>query len=128
MSYTIMIVDDSSVTRMVLKKTIAMVELPVWQILEADNGEQALRLLQEHHVDLILADLNMPGLSGLEMTTKILQDQVTGSIPIVVISAEANPARIAELRHKGIRHYIHKPFTAETVRDVLQEVLDFSAV
>jgi len=123
MAYNILIVDDSMVTRAVLKKTIKMAEIPINEIYQAANGQLALDVLANNSVDIILADLNMPVMNGMEMTAKILANPKTKDIPIVVISTEASTSRIDELRAEGIKGYIHKPFTPEKVRDELNAVL-----
>ena len=122
MGFKILIVDDSTVTRMVLKKTIGMTDFPVDEIVEAGNGQEALDLLCDHKVDLILADLNMPEMNGMEMTAAILANKTTCNIPVVIVSTHASDMRINELRSQGVKNYIHKPFTPETIRDALDEV------
>jgi len=124
MALKILIVDDSAVTRMVLKKTIAMTEIPVDEIIEAAHGQEALDLLCHHQVDLVLADLNMPEMNGMEMTAAILGNQATRNIPVIIISTHACDRRINELRSQGVKNYIHKPFTPEMIRDALQEVIN----
>ena len=128
MAYKILIVDDSAVTRMVLKKTIGMIDVPVQEIFEAGNGLEALELLSEHSVDLILADINMPEMNGMEMAAAVLANPATADIPVVIISTHTKDARINELRNQGVKAYIHKPFTAETIRDVLSEILELNPV
>lgn len=123
MSYSILIVDDSSITRAVLKKTIGMSNVSINEIFEAGNGREALDILAKENVDLILADLNMPVMSGQEMVTKILDNEETCHIPILVISTEASTTRIDDLIDHGVKGYIHKPFTPEQVRDELMRVL-----
>ena len=126
MAYKILIVDDSTVTRMVLKKTIGMIDIPVQEILEAGNGNEGLDVLSEHSVDLVLADINMPEINGMEMAAAVLANPATADIPVVIISTHTEDARINELRSQGIKAYIHKPFTAETIRDVLSEILELN--
>ena len=124
MDYNILIVDDSAITRMVLKKTIHMTGIPVKTILEATNGCEALDLLCHHPVDLILTDLNMPEMNGMEMAAAILGNPKTSHIPVVLITTHASDVRIQELRSQGIKNYIHKPFTPEMIRDALNTLLE----
>ena len=126
MAYRILIVDDSTVTRMVLKKTIAMTAVPVQEIFEAGNGHEALNLLSKHSVDIVLADINMPEMNGMEMAAAILANPDTEHVPVIIISTHAHDARITELCSQGVKAYIHKPFTAETIRDVLNEILELN--
>lgn len=124
MAYRILIVDDSAVARAVLKKTIGMLDLPVAEIREAGNGKEALALIEAGPVDVILADINMPEMNGVEMTGQILGDQADEHAPaIVVITTERNDRRIQELRQRGVKGYVHKPFTPEQIRDTLFDVL-----
>jgi two-component system, chemotaxis family, chemotaxis protein CheY len=126
MNYKILIVDDSAITRMVLKKTIGMIGIPVQEYFEADNGSKALDILSKQSVDLILADINMPKMNGMEMTAAILANPATANVPVVIVSTHAEDMRINQLRTQGVKAYIHKPFTAETVRDVLTGILECS--
>jgi len=123
MGYTFLVVDDSALTRSLIKRVIAMVGIPIEKIYEAANGKQALEQLALHRVDLVLADLNMPEMTGIELTRKILSDSALQSTPVVVVSAEPNVSRIAELQKEGIRGYLRKPFTPEALRNIITEVL-----
>jgi two-component system chemotaxis response regulator CheY len=126
MAYRILIVDDSAVTRMVLKKTIRMTNVPVREILEAGNGYEALDLLNYHSVDLIMADINMPEMNGMEMAATIMANPATKDVPLVIISTHTEDIRINELRCQCVKAYIHKPFTAEAIRNVLIETLELN--
>ena len=123
MNYTVLIVDDSATMRKMIKRTVMMADLPLGEVLEADGGEEALRVLAEEQVDLVLADVNMPGMNGLEMTARMHADEALSSIPVIIISTEASATRLDELREHGVKGYVHKPFTPEQIRDVVNEVL-----
>jgi CheY-like chemotaxis protein len=123
MSYDILIVDDSSVTRALIKRTIKFTGLPTGALYEADDGQAGLELLAKHHVDLVLADLHMPKMSGVEMTTCILASEQTRDIPVVVISAEPDHEQIERLKQSGIKGYLRKPFTPEDLSHLLTELL-----
>lgn len=123
MACKILIVDDSKVTRMVLKKIINMVGTDVDEIIEAGDGMEALELLCSHQVDLILSDINMPNMNGMEMVAAILGNEKTRDVPVVLITTHASDSRIQELCSQGVKKYIHKPFTPESIRDVLEEFL-----
>ena len=123
MGLTILIVDDSATTRAIIKRAVGATGMPVDRYLEAANGKAGLAVLAENRVDLVLADLHMPEIDGLEMTRRILADPETAATPVVIISAEPNAERIAQLKSQGIRGYLRKPFTPEAVRDVFNDVL-----
>ena len=122
MAFRILIVDDSSVTRSVLRKTIHMTGIDVDEILEAGDGIEAIDLLSDNQVDLVMTDINMPRMNGMEMTAAILANEKTCDIPVVIVTTHADDARINELCSQGVKKYIHKPFTPEKIRDTLQEV------
>ncbi len=126
MNYKILIVDDSATTRAIIKRTIQMAKIPVERAYEAANGKIALALLAEHPVDLIIADLHMPVMDGVEMSRQILASPATRSIPVIIVTADPNPQRIAELQQQGVRAFLPKPFTPEAVRKVIDEVIGAS--
>lgn len=128
MSYNILIVDDSSTTRAMIKRTLKLAEIDVTSFYEAADGKAALDMLAANHVDLVLADLNMPNMGGVEMTVQMRKDAKTHDVPVIVISAEPNVHRLEELKHDGIQGYVRKPFTPEIVRNVINQVLGVAHV
>jgi len=122
-AYNILIVDDSATMRAVIARTIKLAQLPLGEIFQAPGGREALKLLAQQKVDLALVDINMPGMSGVELAEQMRANQNTQSIPVVIVSTEASTARIEELKTKGVKGYVHKPFTPEMIRDVVTEVL-----
>jgi two-component system chemotaxis response regulator CheY len=123
MALRILLVDDSKVTRMMITRTLAMAGLPVASLVEADNGQAALERMRAAPVDLVLADINMPVMGGVELITAMRADPHLAAIPVVVISTEGSTTRRAELHALGVRAYLRKPFTPESVRDTLRKVL-----
>ena len=126
MALNILIVDDSSLTRKRIKRIIEMANLDVGQFLEAENGVEALKVLNKSSVDLVLADLNMPGMGGAEMIQRMKSDEATRSIPVVVVSTESRTTRIKELLAEGVKDYLHKPFTPEEFKEIMHTVLSES--
>ena len=122
MALNILIVDDSEIVRAVIKKTFGIAGIETGQIFEAGNGKEALGILQEAWVDLVLADINMPVMNGIEMIEHMTEDEVLKNIPIVVISTEGSLTRIEELRAKGVRAYVRKPFTPEQIKKTVDEI------
>jgi len=123
MSYTILVVDDSSIVRTMVKKSIAMAGLEVAKVFEAANGKEALDVLSKNWIDIVFADLNMPEMNGTELVEKMSQDAMLVSTPVVIVSSEQSQAKIDELKAKGIRAYIKKPFRPEGFREVVADVL-----
>ena len=123
MSVTILIVDDSATTRAVIKRTIQMSGLEGAVLLEAENGQQGLELARTRKPDLVLADLQMPEMNGVSMTKELLADDATRGIPVVIVTAEPSDSTIAMLKQAGVRMHVSKPFTPETIRKVIGEIL-----
>ncbi|MBI5537699.1 MAG: response regulator [Deltaproteobacteria bacterium] len=123
MSYSILIVDDSSVIRSMVRKSIDMAGLQVGQVHEAANGLEALEVLAHQWIDIVFADLNMPCMGGVELVEKMAGDDLLVSIPVVIVSAEQNPVVIEALKKRGIRAYLKKPFRPEGFRSVVLAVL-----
>lgn len=123
MGFSFLIVDDSATTRAIIRRTIKLSGVPADKVLEACNGLEALQMLTCERVDLVLADLHMPGMDGVELTKSMLADKALASIPIVIVSAEPNISRIEELRRDGVRGHLRKPFTPESIRALIEETL-----
>lgn len=123
-TYNILIVDDSATTRAMIKRTLRLTGLPVSEIYEAGSGAEGLDMLRSHAVGLVLADLNMPVMSGAEMTRRIRHDEQTKDVPVVVVSAEPDDGRLRQLQCEGVSAYVRKPFTPEAIRDAVQNAME----
>lgn len=123
MAYNVLIVDDSSTVRSVIEKTLHVSGVALGNVYLAANGREALELLQSNWVDIVFADINMPVMNGIEMIDKMEADGILSSIPVVIISTEGSSTRIEELKKKGIRGYIRKPFSPEKVKKAFLEIL-----
>ena len=123
----ILVVDDSSVARSMIIKTLCMTGLPLSEVREASNGQEALELIEEHWIDLVLADINMPVMSGDEMIDRIRDNPGWSNLAVIVISTDGSQLRIEKLVHQGAK-FLRKPFTPETLRDVVAETLEISNV
>jgi len=123
MAYNILVVDDSKMIRSIIKKTLSLTKLDIGEIYEAENGKVALEVLENSWVDVVLSDLNMPEMSGLELIDAMAEDGLLKDTPVVVISTDGSVTRIDELKKKGIREYIRKPFTPEAISEIIEKVL-----
>ena len=123
MSYTILIVDDSLPMRSVIKRTLIAAGYGKSEFLEAANGKQALELMTNNWVDLILTDYNMPVMNGLEFLKAVKKNELFENIPTVVISTEGHESMIRKFINTGAAEYITKPFTAEKIRDIIVNLL-----
>lgn len=123
MPYNILIVDDSETVRAVLARTLEMAGVSVNTLYQAANGQEALVIMKENWIDLVFSDINMPEMGGVELIERMQQDDLLGTVPVVVISTEGSKTRIDSLFEKGVRAYIRKPFTPEKVKSVVDELL-----
>lgn len=124
MAYNILVVDDSATTRTIIKRTIQMAQLDVATIFEAGNGKEGLAAVSANKVDLVLADLHMPEMDGVEMTRQLLANQATKHVPVIIVSAEPNAEKVAALKAQGARGHLRKPFTPESLRDLIVNTLE----
>ncbi len=123
MSYSILIIDDSLPMRSVIKRTLTAAGYGSSELIEAANGKEALELMKNNWVDIVLTDYNMPVMDGLEFIKTIKKDDLSKDIPVVVISTEGNESKIKEFMDCGAVGYITKPFTAEAIRDLIVNIL-----
>lgn len=126
MKLQVLLVDDSATMRAMLRKILNLSGLPVAKFHEAGNGQEGLDVLAAQWIDLVLVDLNMPVMGGLEMIDRVRQQAELAELPIIVVSTESSATRIAEIKSRHI-HFIHKPFTPEQVRAIVQQYWELSA-
>jgi two-component system chemotaxis response regulator CheY len=120
----ILIVDDSSMMRALIKRVIRLTELPVAEVVEAANGAEALRILETQEVNLLLTDVNMPGMNGVELLREIARQARWPDLVRVIISTDGSPTRRDEAADLDVRCYLEKPFSPEVLRDVLSEAAE----
>ncbi len=123
MSLNVLIVDDCELVRGLMVKTLTLSKLPISGMFEAGNGREALTILSEEWIDLIVTDLNMPLMNGVEMIDRLHQDGLLKTIPIVVVSTEGSATRIDDLTRKGVAAYLRKPISPEAIRDAVLDVV-----
>ena len=119
----LLIVDDSSVMRKIVGRSLRQAGLEVLQVLEASNGAEALCLARENSLDLILSDINMPLMDGLEFVRQLRCMEATQNIPVIMITTEAGEAHVVQALSLGASGYIRKPFTPEQIKERLIPLL-----
>ena len=122
MGLKVLIVDDSSVMRKMVARGLRQAELAVDETYEAGNGVEALKLLKEQPVDLIMLDWNMPVMNGLTFIQVARQARFT--TPIVMLTTEGGEEQIAQAMAAGASGYLTKPFTPEKLKSRIDIVLD----
>jgi two-component system chemotaxis response regulator CheY len=112
----VLIVDDSSVMRRMVERSLREAGIEVGETLEAGDGWAALDVLKRQSPDLILCDINMPGMNGMEFLHILRDEHGSKNIPVVMVTTEGTQLRAAEAQAAGARGYIRKPFTSEQIR------------
>lgn len=123
MGYTVLLVDDSETIRGALLKAFQMAKLPMEEVFQAGDGREALDKLKSVWVDMVLTDINMPNMGGVELLAAMKADPGLKEIPVAVISTEGSSTRIQTLQEAGIAGYLRKPCRPEEIRDLLHKVL-----
>jgi two-component system chemotaxis response regulator CheY len=122
MSLNILIVDDSAMMRAMIKRVTALSEIPIDHIYEAANGAEAIKVLEEHDVQAVFTDINMPVMTGTELLRAIAANDRWRNLLRVIISTDGSEARRNEVRELDVRFYVEKPFRPEVMRDVLSSL------
>lgn len=123
MAFNILVADDSETMRAVVKKTVEMSGVPIGEFHEAANGKEALAILENNWIDVILSDINMPEMGGMELLRTVSASEDYKRIPLIFITTESSEARMEEAKSLGVAGYIKKPFVPETIKAILYEVL-----
>jgi two-component system chemotaxis response regulator CheY len=118
-----LIVDDSSVMRKIVERSLRQAGINLSHVFEAGNGAEALGLLVETRVDLILCDINMPVMDGLEFVKQLSALESAKGVPVVMITTEGSEAHVVQALSHGARGYIRKPFTTDQVKEHVLPVL-----
>ena len=124
MAYRVMIVDDSRSMRAFVRRVMDLSGFEVDSCLNASNGAEALALLNEQPVDIVLTDINMPEMNGEDFVRQMAEQEELRSIPVVVVSTDGTQNRIRRLLDLGAKGYVVKPFSPEALRAELERVLE----
>lgn len=119
-----LIVDDSSVMRKIVERSLRQAGLELAQVREAGNGAEALGILNEDSVDLILCDINMPVMDGLEFVRQLQSSEKGKGTPVVMITTEGSESHVVQALSSGAKGYIRKPFTPDQVKEHVIPVLE----
>ena len=112
-----LIVDDSSVMRKIVERSLRQAGLDLMVVHEAGSGTEGLDLLRAKAVDLILTDINMPSMDGLEFLRQIRAQNLAPGVPVVMITTESSEEHVKQAILSGAQGHIRKPFTAEQVKE-----------
>ncbi len=123
MALDIMIVDDSAAIRKILQRVLAQAGVALGTVHEANDGSQALELLKTNKVSLILSDINMPNMDGIELLSRLKADAEYKAVPIVMVTTEGSQTRVMQALELGAAGYVRKPFTPEQIKEKLAGVI-----
>lgn len=113
----VLIVDDSSVMRKIVERALRQADLELEAVFEAGNGLEGLEVLGSKKVDLILSDINMPSMDGLEFLRQLRAQNLAAGVPVVMITTESSEEHVKEAIQDGAQGYIRKPFTPDQVKE-----------
>lgn len=113
----VLIVDDSSVMRKIVERSLRQAGVDISEVREAGNGAEALGVLNDGAVDLVLCDINMPVMDGIEFLRQLKSVDNAKNVPVVMITTEGSESHVVQALSVGARGYIRKPFTPEQVKE-----------
>ncbi|RUO65043.1 two-component system, chemotaxis family, response regulator CheY [Pseudidiomarina planktonica] len=119
---SVLLVDDSVTSRHFLKRILA--DLGIDNFSEAENGQQAMEILQQQTFDLVVTDFHMPHMNGRELAEFIRQTPGLSHIPILMVTARASSPQLANIKQSGVDALTDKPFEPATLRNLLARLLD----
>ena len=121
-----LVVDDYSTMRRIVKNLLHDLGYP--NVTEADDGNTALPLLQNGAFDFLITDWNMPGMAGLDLLKAVRANEKLKKLPVLMLTAEAKREQIVEAAQAGVNGYVIKPFTAATLKEKIDKILESRAV
>jgi two-component system chemotaxis response regulator CheY len=119
MTLNVLIVDDSVAMRMILQRALRKTNLPLDRVFEAGDGCAALEILKKEPVSVILSDINMPNMDGLQLLAELKSNDQWKQVPVVMISTESSQSKVMEALRLGAKGFLRKPFVPEEVGDKL---------
>ena len=123
MAFNVLIVDDSSSMRAIIKKIIKVSGFDVGEFLDASDGKEALKVLTNEWVDIVLTDINMPNMNGIELMAEMKKDELLRSIPVVMITTQGSEKKMQEAVDLGASGYVKKPFLPEDIKRTLSSIM-----
>ena len=123
MESDVLVVDDSAAIRKILQRVLRQTGMAIRNIYEAGDGQEALQVLNSQKVNLVLTDINMPKMDGIQLLAAIKNVPEWRAIPVVMVTTEGGEAKVGEAVRLGAAGYVRKPFTADQIKEKLAGVL-----
>ena len=124
MESDVLVVDDSAAIRKILQRVLRQTGMAIRTIHEAGDGREAIDRLKASAVQLVLTDINMPKMDGLQLLAALKADASWRNIPVVMITTEGGEAKVGEAVRLGAAGYVRKPFTADQIKEKLAGILE----
>lgn len=121
--FSVLIVDDSSVMRKIVERSLREAGIEIAQVFEAENGLDALAVLSKRRVNIVLCDINMPAMDGLEFVKQLPGVENARGVPVVIFTTESSEEHLAQALSAGAKGYICEPFTADQVKEHILPIL-----
>ncbi len=118
----ILVVDDFSTMRRIIKNLLR--DLGFTNVEEADDGKTALPILQQGHIEFLITDWNMPGMTGIDLLKTVRADASLSQIPVLMVTAEAKREQIIAAAQAGVNGYVVKPFTAAVLKEKIDKIFE----
>jgi two-component system chemotaxis response regulator CheY len=120
---TVLIVDDSALMRKIVLRALDAADLDFEEVLEAGDGKEALKLLKANTVALIMCDINMPVMNGMELLKAMREQNVAAGVPVLMVTTESSAEHVQEAVAVGASGYVRKPFTTNDIREKVLALL-----
>ena len=120
--FNVLIVDDAATMRALIRRVVALTEVPIDKLYEAKNGRDALKILETESVQAVFTDINMPIMNGPALLREMAKREAWNDILRIVVSTDGSKLRRDEARELQVALYVEKPFRPEVVRDVLVQI------
>src|SRR5437879_2021666 len=119
MTVDVLIVDDSAAIRKILQRMLGQAGIGLGKVLEAGDGVEALEILKSHPVNLILSDINMPNMDGIQLLSILKSSKEFRHVPVIMITTEGGESKVMEAVQLGASGYVRKPFTVDQIKEKL---------
>jgi two-component system, chemotaxis family, chemotaxis protein CheY len=119
----LLVIDASAAIRKILQRVLKQAGVPLGEVYEAAGGLETLKVPGAQRVNLILADINMPNMDGLQLLRKLKEEEQWKGVPVIMVTTEGGQAKVMAAAELGAAGYIRKPFTADQIRHSLAAFL-----
>jgi two-component system chemotaxis response regulator CheY len=124
MESSVLVVDDSAAIRKILQRVLRQTGMIIGEIYDAGDGQEALEVLKTKTIGLVLSDINMPKMDGLQLLAAMKNTPQWRDIPVVMITTEGGETKVGEALKLGAAGYVRKPFTADQIKEKLAGILE----